>query len=373
MEPTVKLKARMIVLLLMMGLGIQAQDTAQYSFFIAGHTYGKPGVNNPGLHPPFKQKFEYIKSRDEIKFGVLTGDIVSPNPTAQDWDEVDADIAELGLPVYFAVGNHDMENRPLYESRYGDTYYYFIFHNDLFVVLDPNIDAWNISGDQLQFMKNTVNDNYETVDNIFVLFHQFLWWEKDNIYSQLKPNSFAGRADTINFWSEIEPFFHQLPNKVFFLAGDMGAAWWSSDFTYDSYDNLSYVCSGMGEEIGDNFVILNIDSTKKVSYDLICLNTEDLNCFGDLTDYQISPSSIVSQTLNIKVFPNPAKDFLNIKFKTNGRDASINLYNIDGRLLKKDRCNTCNKTLDLSNLPGGLYFLTITTDLYQKTFKVIIQ
>lgn len=125
---------------------------AQYSFFVAGHTYGQPGINNEGFHPPFKEKFEYIQSRGEIVFGVLTGDIVKPNPTEQDWDEIDADIIELGLPVYFAVGNHDMENRPLFESRYGITYYHFIYNSDLFIVLDPNIDGWNISGEQLVFL-----------------------------------------------------------------------------------------------------------------------------------------------------------------------------------------------------------------------------
>ena len=348
-------------------------DTIQYSFFIAGHTYGEPGVNNQGLHPPFKQKFDYIRSRDEIKFGVLTGDIVYPNPTAQDWDEVDADIAELGLPVYFAVGNHDMENRPLYESRYGDTYYYFIFHGDLYIVLDPNIDKWNISGDQLQFMKKTVNDNYETVDNIFVLFHQFLWWEKDNIYAHIKPNSFAGRADTINFWSEIEPFFHLLPNSVFFLAGDMGAAYWSDDFMYDAYDNLSYVCSGMGEGDGDNFVIINIDSAKNVSYDLICLNTEELECFGDLTDYRISSSIIEGCSWDVKVYPNPVTDFLKISFNAYKGEANIKLYNIGGQLMKHELCNTSSKTIDLSDMRNGLYFLTITTDLYQRTFKIVVQ
>ena len=224
----------------------------------------------------------------------------------------------------------------------------------------------------MQFMKNTVYDNFKSVDNIFVLFHQFLWWEKDNIYSHLKPNSFAGRADTINFWSEIEPFFHQLSNKVFFLAGDMGAAYWSSDFTYDSYDNLSYVCSGMGEGIGDNFVILNIDSAKNVSYDLICLDTEELECFGELTDYRISPSIIVDQSWNVKVYPNPATDFLKIRFN-NQDEVNIRLYNTAGQLMLNDWSNSSSKTIDLSGMKQGLYLLSVTSNSHQETIKVVIQ
>ncbi len=285
-------KIILIHILLILGTACSSElppESTPYSFFVAGHTYGKPGVDNIGLHPPFKAKFDYIKSRQEIKFGVLTGDIV-PAPSPEDWDEVDADIDSLGLPVYFAVGNHDMKDRELYESRYGNTYFSFIYNNDLFVVLDPNIDHWNISGDQLTFLKSTVSSFSPSTDNIFVFFHQVLWRENDNIYKNIKLNSYEDRADSINFWSEVEPIFTQLTNQVFMFAGDVGAASWSSDFSYDKYKNISLISSGMGEEDGDNFVIINVHSDKTVSYDLICLEEGTLNCFGNLTDYRLTPT-----------------------------------------------------------------------------------
>ena len=108
--------ALIILLLTFTLLGAQT-DIQSYSFFIAGHSSG-----HFGLHPPFKNKFRYIQSRTEIKFGIFTGDIVRPQPSAQDWDYVDSAISYLGLPSHFVAGNHDMENRPLFESRYGKTY-----------------------------------------------------------------------------------------------------------------------------------------------------------------------------------------------------------------------------------------------------------
>jgi hypothetical protein len=214
------------ILLFSADLRSQTKDNL-YSFFVAGHTYGKPGVNNPGFHPPFENKFSYIQNHPNIKFGILTGDIVCPNPDENDWIEVDSKIDTLGLPVYFAVGNHDMENRPVYESRYGKTYYSFKYANDLFIILDPNIDQWNISGEQLIFLKNTINENQQSTDNIFVFFHQLLWWKKNNAYKKVHPNSFAGRADSINFWTEVIPLFKNIPNHTVFFAGDMGAASWN--------------------------------------------------------------------------------------------------------------------------------------------------
>jgi len=354
-------KIQTICLIMLLGVldNINAQSTSStYSFFIAGHTYGQPGVNNVGLHPPFKAKFDYIRSRDEIKFGVLTGDIVSPGPIAQDWDEVDADIDSLGIPVYFAVGNHDMENRPLFESRYGSTYYSFLYENDLFIILDPNIDGWSILGDQLVFLENTVESNYQSVDNIFVLFHQLLWWENENIYGPFKPNSTAGIIRPTNFWTVIEPLFHELPNNVVFCGGDMGAAWWSADFVYDNYDNITIVGSGMGEEDGDNFVVLNINDDKTVSYDLICLSDSTLDCFGDITDYQLSPvNENITSSSKLRLYPNPVIDFLTVELN-NTNDVLIQISNITGKLiLKKHYRGDSKYKIDLSHLPKGVYLL----------------
>lgn len=364
----------LIKLILSISLLEAQTDSSLYSFFIAGHTSGQPGVNNIGLHPPFKEKFGYIQNRTEIKFGVFTGDIVSPCPTAQDWDEVDADIDSLGLPIFFAVGNHDMENRPLFESRYGDTYYYFIYQNDLFIVIDPYIDGWSISGPQLEFLENVVDSNYQSVDNIFVCFHPLLWWEPDNIYANIKPNSFAGMVSPINFWTDIEPLFHQLPNQVVFCAGDLGATSWSNDFMYDLYDNISFIGSGMGEGIGDNFIVINVDSNKTINYDLICLNDSILNCFGELTDYQISQAGGNEITVNrTYIYPNPATSYITIEPDKNNK-TTIQLFNMQGQLILKKQYNKIFKqNIDISHLPKGLYVIKMTNELNQSTMKLVVQ
>lgn len=349
-------------------------DSILYSFFIAGHTYGAAGVNNPGLHPPFIEKFEYIQSREEIKFGVFTGDIVV-DPSAEDWDEVDADIDSLGLPIYFAVGNHDMIDRPLFESRYGDTYFHFIYENDLFIILDPNLDEWNISGDQLVFLENVVDSNAQFVDNIFVFFHQILWWENDNLYEDITPNSFSGRADTINFWSEIEPIFNVLPNQVVFCSGDFGAAYWSDDFMYDTYSNITFIGSGMGEGVGDNIVVINIDSTKAITYDLICLNDTNLYCFGELTDYQISLDVNEKEwnEKSIYLFPNPANEKVTINMGSI-ENTSVQIISVNGQVIFK-KMNIISElySIDISDYPKGFYIVSVTNESNRAILKLIVK
>ena len=266
--------------------GTTEESPISYSFFIAGHTYGTPGVDNDGLHPAFKNKFDLIQSDGHIDFGVLTGDIVITG-TEQNWNEVDNDIIDLGLPVYFAAGNHDVTDRTLFESRYGQTYYSFVHQSNLFIVLDPNIDGWNISGNQLDFLENVLNTEAQNVNNIFVFFHQLLWWEPDNIYQNVVLNSFSGRADTINFWNEIEPLFNELAKPVHMFAGDVGAYYTGSEFMYHQYENITLIASGMGGNVRDNFIIIDVHEDASVSFRLIALNAPDISALGDLEDYTL--------------------------------------------------------------------------------------
>ena len=265
-------------------LDVSEEMSIDYSFFIAGHTYGTPGVDNQGLHPPFRNKFDFIQDVESLIFGVFTGDIVIEG-TTQNWDEIDQELNTLDIPVYFAAGNHDITDRVLYESRYGQSYYSFTNHADLFIVLDPNIDSWNISGDQLVFLENVLDSEAQNANNIFVFFHQLLWWEPDNIYQNVALNSLAGRADTINFWSQIEPLFTELSNPVHLFAGDVGAFSTGSEFMFHQYDNITLIASGMGGNVRDNFVIIDVYDDGSVGYRLIALNDPDVTALGKLEDY----------------------------------------------------------------------------------------
>lgn len=244
-------------------------EKESYSFFVAGHTYGSPGTDNKGLHPPFEDKFDYINKRG-IQLGILTGDIVNES-TIKNWNEVDSVLKELEAKVHFAPGNHDVENRELYESRYGTTYYDFTYEDDLYIILDPNIDNWNILGVQLEYLKNLLESKSELHQHVFVFFHQLLWWDNNNKYKNFRPNSVEGRADTINFWTEIEPLFRKLENNVIMFSGDLGAADWSDNFMYDHYDNITIVSSGMGGYDGDNFIIVNVEKNSLISFEIIPL------------------------------------------------------------------------------------------------------
>jgi hypothetical protein len=259
-----------------------------YSFFVAGHTYGHIDSSHAGLHPPFEDKYPMLNDDPFLEMGFLTGDMVR-FPSARDWDEVDSSVARIEMPVYYVAGNHDVINRPLYESRYGITYYYFKQNNDLFIVLDANLTPWLIIDEQLDFLKSVLDQEAGAADNIFVFFHQLLWWMPDNEFGNLRVNNKLSRPDTVNFWTEVEPLFNDLPNNVVMFAGDLGAhasPGWDS-YMYYQYDNITYIGSGMGNYKEDNMVIVEVLPDKTLRYRLIALNGDDVNALGELTDYRL--------------------------------------------------------------------------------------
>jgi hypothetical protein len=67
----------------------------------------------------------------------------------------------------------------------------------------------------------------------------------------------------------------------------------------------------------------------------------------------ISIDGRFSRFSGIVVYPNPAEDLINI---TSNLDIKVNLYDISGKILRR---NITDKTIDLSDLPSGVYFLNI--------------
>jgi len=272
-----------LVLTLLFMICIQDNEQCEpYSFFVAGHAYGNPGVNNEGFHPPFEAKYDFIKADSLIKFGVLTGDFVKYS-TQEDWEEVDVEISKLNLKIYLALGNHEYKNPELIEQRFDQTYYSFLQSNDLHIILDPNIDSWNISGSQLSWLKEILK-NQDHVRNIFVYTHQLLWRSPKNKYSHIRINSQEGRDPNMNYWTEIEPLFQNLDKPIYMFAGDVGAASWSQDYSYDVDYNITYISSGMGEGEGDNFLIVSVIEDL-VDIQLIAIYGQDMDALGSIVSY----------------------------------------------------------------------------------------
>lgn len=74
----------------------------------------------------------------------------------------------------------------------------------------------------------------------------------------------------------------------------------------------------------------------------------------------------------ISVYPNPAKDVVNITFSNNAKCRSIDIYSIDGRLMKSQN-DSFNK-INIANLTSGLYLIKVRmNDGKEFTEKIVVK
>ncbi|MCU4174122.1 endonuclease [Carboxylicivirga sp. N1Y90] len=77
---------------------------------------------------------------------------------------------------------------------------------------------------------------------------------------------------------------------------------------------------------------------------------------------------------SFKLYPNPSKGEINVEGDFEAHSLSLHLYNISGKVVYSEiSANFNKKTIQLSHLPKGLYYLKITSEIKQfSTQKVIL-
>jgi hypothetical protein len=60
-----------------------------------------------------------------------------------------------------------------------------------------------------------------------------------------------------------------------------------------------------------------------------------------------------------KLFPNPAKEHLNIKFNVDGIQKQINIFNMQGQLIQSINTKRAAHVIDLASLKSGIYFVEV--------------
>ncbi len=271
----------LLVLILNCSCTEETKTTKQYSFFVAGHTYGSPSESNEGLHNPFVEYIPELNNDSSIQLGFLTGDVFK-GPKKKYIEPAILDIDKINVPIHIAAGNHDIGGEFL---DYFDNYYYsFIYNNSLFIILAPGLDEWNITGDQLNFLKKTLNDYATKAKHIFIFQHELTWWSPDNKYKKVKINYTPHYPGSSNFDSVVKPLLLSYDTEVTIFAGDLGATTEVSSIMYDTFDNITLIASGMGSYTKDNIIIADV-MEDTVVFRVISLSENKK--FGTLEEYLV--------------------------------------------------------------------------------------
>ncbi|MCC6720606.1 MAG: T9SS type A sorting domain-containing protein [Bacteroidia bacterium] len=73
-----------------------------------------------------------------------------------------------------------------------------------------------------------------------------------------------------------------------------------------------------------------------------------------------------------KVYPNPANDIIKVNINTDG-DYTIRLVDINGKEMLKQEGSSSIETLNIADIPAGIYFVKIENDLINESHRIIIR
>ncbi|WDI43202.1 metallophosphoesterase family protein [Bremerella sp. P1] len=109
-----------------------------FQFTIIGDRTG--GANVEGTFKLAIDKINLLQPEFVINVGdVIEGYSDQKAELNAEWDDVDKMLNTLEMPFFRTPGNHDIANKTAQEvwrERHGATYYYFVYKNVLFMVLD---------------------------------------------------------------------------------------------------------------------------------------------------------------------------------------------------------------------------------------------
>ena len=136
-------------------------------------------------------------------------------------------------------------------------------------------------------------------------------------------------------------------------------------FQYDIEDSLVYFVETVNSEIY-KIIFIGFGGSANGNY----IFTKELVGTVGLEEE-------LSQKTILNVYPNPAKDVVNVIFNANTNTNQISIIDITGKEVVKQQLNLgigLNKTtVSLNNLNAGVYFLSIISENKIETQKLIIQ
>ncbi len=255
-----------------------------YSILVAGHLYGAPESDSLFPASSILAALDMINASDAVFF-VCLGDIYRKADQIHILNFKKSFASQVNIPMFNSTGNHDIQDRLLYEKNFGKTYFDFVYGNSLFIFLDTELSKGEIKGTQLDYFQNLLgsyNSNPE-VKNVFIFSHMLIWSKDKSDYQVVFENLNNRRgyaSSNRNFKNDIKPYLvkSSLTNKaIYWLSGDIGVSWSHTLFyEKDSEYDITYIATGLGETVRDAIIKVDVDKNGKVKFKPISLTGQKL-------------------------------------------------------------------------------------------------
>lgn len=265
------------------------ETSQKFSFFAVGHIYGAPGSASVFPSSTLLANIEMINNNN-AKFIISMGDNFQKGEEKYIESFIMSTSSKIEIPMFNAVGNHDVIDRELYESYFGQTNLDFRYGSNLFIILDTEKDNGEIIGEQLNYLNNTLNYAIKTknINNVFIISHKLIWCVNDEelevVYQNLNGN--GGYAENDNFKNIVLPEIIRTSKtkNIYMLSGDIGVGWSLPLFYHKDTNNIIYIATGLGDTEKDTILHITVSKEGLVAFKTVSLTGEESE---DLKHYDI--------------------------------------------------------------------------------------
>jgi hypothetical protein len=285
------------------------KENEAHSFIVGGHLYGD-NVNQLGTYPASS----LIANIDRINavnpdFFISLGDNIRESNNLQLNNFYNSFTSKLNFPFFTVLGNHDVYGTPkLFLELLQNRYYSFIYKCSSYIFLDAITNNGRIEGEQLSWLNKQIKIIRRSSDikNIFVFSHKPIW------YDQIKEmGAFDDRYyHKFNFSKDIMPQMLDLNKEIYLISDDFGGTVNGLQanifYHHDSKNNIFYISTGIGDNLYDMLVKIDIGADKNVIVNEFSLTETnpipiknfDINYFKELKPYRTQWQKIKSRVYN---------------------------------------------------------------------------
>lgn len=293
-----------------------------FQFVVVSDNTGTP---RPGIFREAMEKADLLQPAFIISVGdLIEGYVDTQEELHAQWDEFMTYLEPLTVPFFFVPGNHDVGRQlwhDVYLERVGPTYYYFIYQDVLFLVLDSN-DSDNkgtgYSDAQLAWAKGVL-DKHADVRWTFVLQHKPFWISEPDHWAKAAP-LFEGRKHTF-FAGHVHNYqFEERGNIQYVTMGTTGGGTRLRGKDFGEFDHVMWVTV---TDEGPKMAALALDGILPVDFRTTAL-AKELSAFRDRSAVQSKPvlldGPLAEATWEVSV-TNPWNKPLRFKGFVDGGDA----------------------------------------------------
>ncbi len=215
------------------------------------------GGEREGIFEVAVEQLNLLRPEFVLNVGDLIDDTRYRSNTNKKWDSFNSIASKIKAPIFYVGGNNDLSNKIMKEEwkrKYGTTYYYFIYKDVLFLIMDTEdylkeptnlfsltpdaLISGDIGKEQKDYFLDVIKDNQDVVWT-FIFLHKPIWLKSEEPEFQQIEQALEDRPYTL-FNGHLHTYSHKKRNnRDYIMLGTTGGR--QSPKQVAAFDHLTLV------------------------------------------------------------------------------------------------------------------------------------